>query len=284
MLKVEEKKFYNCSNDKVFKRMMQSKNGKLYLEAILSTILKTSAKIVEFLNVELPGETKDEKEKRVDLLVETENGYVNVEINNNDYDEVKRLRNFIYLCNYFSQQVKSGEEYKTDVNFVQLNFNFGPSFSNRAITTGRMINEDGIMFDNFTMKEINIENLKDMCYNNHELEEEYKYVLIMDMNEDNLSEYSKKDPLIKKYGEDLMKINSDKKFVALLSAEEDEKMLYKTRISLSYKNGIKDGIEQGVEQEKIETVKKFYELGIPLETIAKGTNLSVAEVKKILEE
>ena len=89
MLKVEEKKFYNCSNDKVFKRMMQSKNGKLYLEAILSTILKTSAKIVEFLNVELPGETKDEKEKRVDLLVETENGYVNVEINNNDYDEVK---------------------------------------------------------------------------------------------------------------------------------------------------------------------------------------------------
>ena len=77
-----------------------------------------------------------------------------------------------------------------------------------------------------------------------------------------------------------MKINSDKKFVALLSAEEDEKMLYKTRLTLSYKNGIKDGIEQ----EKIETVKKFYELGIPLETIAKGTDLSVAEVKKILEE
>ena len=77
-----------------------------------------------------------------------------------------------------------------------------------------------------------------------------------------------------------MKINSDKKFVALLSAEEDEKMLYKTRLTLSYKNGIKDGIEQ----EKIETVKKFYELGIPLETIAKGTDLSVTEVKKILEE
>ena len=73
-----------------------------------------------------------------------------------------------------------------------------------------------------------------------------------------------------------MKINSDKKFVALLSAEEDEKMLYKTRLTLSYKNGIKDGI--------IKTVKNFYELGIPLETIAKGTNLSVAEVKKILEE
>ena len=78
----------------------------------------------------------------------------------------------------------------------------------------------------------------------------------------------------------LMKINSDKKFVALLSAEEDEKMLYKTRLTLSYKNGIKDGIEQ----EKIETVKKFYELGIPLETIAKGTDLSVDKVKKILEE
>ena len=80
-----------------------------------------------------------------------------------------------------------------------------------------------------------------------------------------------------------MKINSDKKFVALLSAEEDEKMLYKTRISLSYKNGIKDGIEQGIEQEKIEIVKNL-KGKLPIKEIAEVTKLSVAEVKKILEE
>ena len=66
-----ETKFYNCFNDRVFKRMMQSRNGRKYLEAILKTILKTNCQIKEYLNVELPGETKDEKEKRIDLLVLT---------------------------------------------------------------------------------------------------------------------------------------------------------------------------------------------------------------------
>ncbi len=74
-----------------------------------------------------------------------------------------------------------------------------------------------------------------------------------------------------------MKINSDKKFVALLSAEEDEKMLYKTRISLSYKNGIKDGIEQ----EKIENARKMKENGIEISLISKITGLSEEEIAKL---
>ena len=78
-----------------------------------------------------------------------------------------------------------------------------------------------------------------------------------------------------------MKINSDKKFVALLSAEEDEKMLFKTRISLSYKNGIKDGSEQGIEREKIENARKMKENGIEISLISKITGLSEEEIAKL---
>ena len=78
-----------------------------------------------------------------------------------------------------------------------------------------------------------------------------------------------------------MKINNDKKFVALLSAEEDEKMLYKTRMSLSYKNGIKDGIEQGIEREKIENARKMKENGIEISLISKITGLSEEEIAKL---
>jgi len=35
---------------------------------------------------------------------------------------------------------------------------------------------------------------------------------------------------------------------------------------------------------KIETAKKFYQMGFPLEQISKGTGLSIAKLKEILEK
>ena len=90
-----------------------------------------------------------------------------------------------------------------------------------------------------------------------------------------LKEFYPEDKVIKEYGDALMKYNEDP-FIYPYSEEEEKEMLYNTVEKMVY--------SKGIEQEKIETVKNFHELGIPLETIAKGTNLSVAEVKKILEE
>ena len=77
-----------------------------------------------------------------------------------------------------------------------------------------------------------------------------------------------------------MRLNSDADFVKELSEDEENQKVFNTEKKIAYN----DGVQSGIEQEKIETVKNFYELGIPLETIAKGTNLSLEEVKKILEE
>ena len=98
------------------------------------------------------------------------------------------------------------------------------------------------------MMEINVENLKEMCYNNLELEEEYKYILMMDMEKEELANYSNNDPLIRKYEGDLVKINSDKEFVALLTAEEDARLLHNTELAMEYKKGINAGIKEGFSQ------------------------------------
>lgn len=42
------------------------------------------------------------------------------------------------------------------------------------------------------------------------------------------------------------------------------------------------GIETGAEKRNIEIVKNFYKMGLSIENIAKGTNLSVDEVNEIL--
>lgn len=48
--------------------------------------------------------------------------------------------------------------------------------------------------------------------------------------------------------------------------------------------GIAEGIEQGVSKEKKQSVLRYFQLGLSVEQIAKGSDLPVEEVRKILEE
>ena len=146
-----------------------------------------------------------------------------------------------------------------------------------------MINEDGEMFSNFSMMEINVENLKEMCYNNLELEEEYKYILMMDMEKEELANYSNSDPLIRKYEGDLVKINSDKEFVALLTAEEDARLLHNTELAMEYKKGIKEGIKEGFSQGisynvpiSVDTIRRRYPIKL---TYQEGVKTLIVDTK-----
>ena len=48
--------------------------------------------------------------------------------------------------------------------------------------------------------------------------------------------------------------------------------------------GIKQGIEKGTSKEKIATVKRLEEMKLSIEQIAKGSDLPIEEVQKILEK
>ncbi|MBJ6949573.1 hypothetical protein JG666_20140 [Vibrio cholerae] len=53
-------------------------------------------------------------------------------------------------------------------------------------------------------------------------------------------------------------------------------------IEKGIEQGIEQGRKEGVQQGKIQMIKSMYDLGIPLETIAKASKLSVPEVEHIL--
>ena len=42
-----------------------------------------------------------------------------------------------------------------------------------------------------------------------------------------------------------------------------------------------EGIQEGSKQNSIEIAKNFLKMGLPIEQIAKGTNLSIEEIKKL---
>ncbi|MGR5983100.1 Rpn family recombination-promoting nuclease/putative transposase [Bacillus cereus] len=54
-------------------------------------------------------------------------------------------------------------------------------------------------------------------------------------------------------------------------------------IEKGIEQGIEKGRKEGVQQGKIQMIKSMYDLGIPLETIAKASKLSVHDVERILE-
>ena len=111
------------ASDLVFKTIMLGKNGKVILERILKTIFRKSIKIKRYLNVELLKLALNEKSKRLDLLIETNIDYINIEANNNDYFKEKITRNFKYLCEFLVQNVKKGKSYKLNKSYIQLNLN-----------------------------------------------------------------------------------------------------------------------------------------------------------------
>ena len=111
------------ASDLVFKTIMLVKNGKVILERILKTIFRKSIKIKRYLNVELLKLALNEKSKRLDLLIETNIDYINIEANNNDYFKEKITRNFKYLCEFLVQNVKKGKSYKLNKSYIQLNLN-----------------------------------------------------------------------------------------------------------------------------------------------------------------
>ena len=277
----DTQKFYNGTSDRVFKTIANSgEEGKKFLEAILTTVFGTSVKIVKFLTVELPLETEKTRKKVLDCLVLVDDKYINVEVNAGDYSYVKVVRNFSYLCSFYSQNVKKGQEYDLDKLYLQINLNFAPTESKLLVTHAYMQNEEGILIKNFGIWDINVENIKKLYYNDEEERDKYKYILMLDEDELGLEEFYPDDSIVQYYKGELMRLNSDADFVKELSEDEENQKVFNTEKKIAYN----DGVQSGIEQKNIETVKNFYELGIPLETIAKGTNLSLEEVKKILEE
>ena len=52
---------------------------------------------------------------------------------------------------------------------------------------------------------------------------------------------------------------------------------------VTYKDGYEDGVVKGAMKEKGDTVKRFAKMGLSLDQIAQGTNLTLKQVKEILE-
>ena len=276
---ITEKVFVKASKDDCFKAVVQDpEHGKKILEGILSQALKKDVKIVEFVNNELPKRVINEHKKSVDLVALIDGGFINIEVNTNDYTEAKRIRNFNYITSFYSQRIRKKEKYDIYSKFIQINLNYGETDRSYVFKTFYVQSDDHEKYvENFEIVEINVDNLRIACYNQEEREEDYRYILMVDLDKEELKFFYPDDELKKEFEYVLMKVNNEFNW---LTPDEDDLLLRNTEKEISFRNGI----EQGSDEKTINVIKNAINQSISIETIATLVNLSIDEVKNIIKE
>ena len=285
---IETKPFYTCKYDKAFKEIMMKEENFEILKKVLESILEVTIEKIELQPLHIPTGNIHLKGKEVDLLVVTNQGKIEVEVNTY-YNDYVRVRNFSYITNIYNNQVTVGDKYSEDTNVIQINLNYGiPDTKYKRIYKVR--DEEGKEYiKNFYIYEINMEKLKKIWYDKNELEiEKNKYLLMLDMEIKDIKKLPK-DKVVKEYMEKIEKLNNDPMFINWITKEKDEQMIKNTQlynatqegINIGISQGMKQGINQGMKQEKIEIAKNLLEQNVDISIIMSATGLTKEEIEKL---
>ena len=282
------KKFYTCKYDKAFKEIMLNEKNKDILKKLLETILKQEIKYINIKNVELSVKGMDVKRKSVDVYLESLNKKIEIEVNTS-LESYIHPRNMSYISNIYSSHTLRNDSYDEKTDIIQINLNYNQK--NKRIYNEYMMRDlyGDVYVKNLKIIELNMEKYKEMWYHGSEKEkEENKFLIMLDLNEEELKKI-KGDKVVSKYMKEINKLNNDSEFVEYMSAEEDARKIYNSRMydarekgfKQGYDEGIEQGIEKGIEQNKIEIAKNLLNNNVDINIISLSTGLSQEEIKNL---
>ena len=141
-----------------------------------------------------------------------------------------------------------------------------------------------------------MEKAEEICYNNEEERKRLRYLLMLNMTPEELKDFFPEDEIIKKFRDEIMRLNSDTKFIREIS-EEEKIMISKqegqtqgyneginTGINIGIDKGKKEGKKEGIEEKNIEVIRNLLKIKTPIKTIAIATNLTEEEVKERIKK
>ncbi len=306
---MEDKEFYTCRYDRTFKEVFMKKENKDLLIPLLESILDIKIKELTYLNLEKNSDNVRLKRKHFDLHIKTENENIQIEVNSQMRDYV-RCRNVSYLFDTYSHDIIKGEEYDQNTLFVQINFSYGLGKNTKYfdkndenINLFMLKNNKGkTLINNLKYYELNMDYFMNLWYSkNEKLIDKYKYIIMMDLEKEDLSILSKKDKVVDKYMSEVIKVNEDPEFREWISAEKDDLMIENSLKTQFRKEGLEEGraegrakgraegraegrVEgraEGMRLANIETAKNLKKNGISIDIISKSTGLTKEEIEKL---
>ena len=284
--KEEKKKFYTAKYDRVFKTIFCDEDNPSLLKELLERIFKKKIESIEFLRSELPVVSVVDRSKTVDVLVKVDNEYLHIELNCN-YKNYLHTRNFIYFTNIYSRKTVRGKKYDFKTKFIHIDFTYGLSKKIEDVTHYYVMSNNGKKYiHNFEIIEYNMDKITDYWYNlDMEKVKEYKYLIMLDLEKDDLDKISNGDDFVEAYEDKVTDLNNQETFRSFMSYEEDQELIQNTEKAMAYEEGTKNGVSQGIKQEKLEIAKNLLSLGtLSIEDISKATGLDTNTLQKLSKE
>lgn len=262
----------------MFKTVICDENDKRFIKKILESILSSEIKEISYMKSERPKLIVSERSKIVDLIVKTkDNKIIHLELNNG-VKNFTYFRNYAYLSSIIATETKAGGDYDINKDYIHIDLTYS---NNKRYKRKNFISEHYIQTDfkeryinNVKIIEVDMDSLKSLCYN----KDEYKYLLMLDMQPKELLEKYKGDELIMEYKKKVEEINADEDKYRYMTAEEAYEKERNTDLRLAKEEGLTQGKEEG----KIEMIKSMKKNGMELDFIAKISELSTEEVESII--
>ena len=272
----------------MFKAVFCTPGNEKILKEFVERILKRKFKTFKIISPELTKNNIYEKGKYLDVLIKTDNLFVNIEINSHNYNGLSE-RNFSYIALVYASHIKVGEEYNNDLDFVQINLTVGLGTSQPEISVNSVINKETLKLKvrNLDIYDVNLDKINSRCYNE---DDEYNFLKMITAPKEELEFLAEKgDTLMKKIKDEVNRVNDENYFANFISVEEDERKIRNTY----YANGVEEGEargekrgeirgeKRGKEKALLETAKNLLKYGMPINDIVKNTGLSKKKIKSL---
>ncbi|MGM7432274.1 Rpn family recombination-promoting nuclease/putative transposase [Bacillus pacificus] len=309
----------NLRIDFAFKQLFGTNGSEDILIAFLNAMLQESLESpIASLQLEDPHlhrEHANDKLSILDISATLDTGTkVNVEIQlNNNHDMMKR--SLYYWGKLYTSQLQKGMPYSALRKTITINLlNFIMFLDHKEFhTTGTLWNtqQQKLLSDDIEIHIIEIPKLTTQWHEekvNPWKDPFVRWLLLLSANEnEHLTKLLEdiamnRDPILQKAINKWERMSQDSSFRQAYDAREKVLMDEAAKFAHAETEGMKKGMEkgmekglakgleqgiekgrkEGVQQGKIQMIKSMYDLGIPLETIAKASKLSLHEIEHIL--
>ena len=279
------------ANDIVFKNIFNTEET---LKRLLEETIGIKVNRVFSANTETPVETIKEKRKILDLIIESDRGIINVELNHNPRQDTF-LRNFLYFCKLLGRQLTpKDKDYTKTIPHIQLNltWNLQRHFENdiskrKKIELYVMDSETGekILPKYFRIVNINMDYYKKKWYTKVVGDENPFLMLLAATSVEEMEIASRGDKLMEKMSKKVEKLNINpetaKEIAESLYVENEAEIWANTEHSRGVEEGITIGQSQGETNKAIEIAKNLLKMNATINDISKATGLSIKEIEEL---
>lgn len=278
--KIDDGFIMSPKNDFVFKLLFGDEKNKDLLIDFLNSILNTphsELEDIELINTELLREFAEDRKGILDVRARTKVGeQIDIEIQVL-YTDYMAERTLFYWSKMYNGQIKSGDTYDKLKKCITINIVDFKCLPTNKVHSSFHITEDETnekLTDVLEIHYLELPKLFDSNVKKDENDDIIQWMMFLEAkNKEGFEMLAEKNAKIKKAYNLLEVISKDDIKRAAYEAREAELHDQMTRL--------KAAREEGAKENSRKTAKNFLLMGLDIELVAKGTGLTIEEVREI---